>query len=37
MVLVDALIAKNASQFIDLVEAADNQALEVKFSGDPQI
>ena len=37
MVLVDALVAEDPAQLVDLVEPADDQPLEVKLGGDAQV
>ena len=37
VVLVDALIAKHPPQLVNLVEATDDQPLQVQLDGDPQV
>ena len=37
MVLVDALVAEHAADFVHLVQAAHDEALEVEFGGDTQV
>ncbi len=37
MILVNALVSEDPPQFIDLIKAADNQPLQVKFGGNAQI